>query len=297
MNANQLKAFVTVAQEGNLTRAAERLHLTQPALSVQIKNLQEELDLTLVVRTAKGLSITADGKEILPMAVDVLQGMAKLIERAANMQNSIRGDLVLGTTLNPEVTRLGSFLARLLNAHPQVRVKLHHGMSGGVLEQVQRGAADAGLYVGPFDEPLLPNICYASLTDFTHFVIAPKGWKNRVSERSWEELSTLPWILPYPNSVHNRLLVAKFKAVGVEPNVIAEVDVEASMLDMVKAGIGLALAREPVAIRESQAHGLVVLDHLPLPARLSFISLAERRDEPAIRAAFDAIMATFSDET
>lgn len=294
MDLQHVRAFVAVAREGNLTRAAERLHLTQAAVSVQLKNFQQSLDLTLLVRTTGGLSLTADGREILSYAERVLSSVSALEERASAMQDSIRGELRLGTTLNPEITRLGAFLMVLVASHPQVRTKLHHGMSGFVKEQIVKGTLDVGYYVGASEAELEePEIHSIALTTFTHFVIAPKGWKERVVGKGWQELAALPWIWAHPHSVHSRLLAARLNPIGVKPNIVAEADVETSMLDMVRSGIGLALAREPVAIREAQANGLVVLQHVPLPALLSFVCLASRRNEPLIRATFDAVASVF----
>lgn len=296
MDLQHIRAFVAVAREGNLTRAAERLHLTQAAVSVQLKNFQQSLDLTLLVRTPSGLTLTGDGKEILPFAERILATIGELEERASGMQDSIRGELRLGTTLSPEITRLGLLLQLLVAKHPQVRTKLHHGMSGSVKEQVVKGILDAGYYVGASETELeTPEIYSIPLTTFTHFVIAPRGWKQRVADKGWSELAALPWIWAHPHSVHSRLLNARFQPLGLQPHVVAEADVETSMLDMVRSGIGLALAREPVALREAQANGLVVLQQLPLPAHLSFICLATRSNEPLMRATFTAVATVFSE--
>jgi DNA-binding transcriptional LysR family regulator len=294
MDFQHVRAFVAVAREGNLTRAAECLHLTQPAVSVQLKNFQQSLDLTLLVRTGSGLSLTADGREILPLAERILEAAGGLKERAAAMQDSVRGDLLIGTTLNPEVTRLGAFLQRLVLAHPQMRIKLHQSMSGTVREQILRGALDAGYYVGdPARELETPELHTLPLTTFTFYPIAPKGWKDRVTNKGWAELAAMPWIWAHAHSVHSRLLSARFTPLGVKPKIVAEADVEASMLDMVRSGIGLALARESVAIRQLEAYGLVVLRDKPLLAQLSFMTLSTRREEARIRAAFSAVASVF----
>ncbi|MGI4936026.1 MAG: LysR family transcriptional regulator, partial [Janthinobacterium lividum] len=77
MNLAQLRAFVAIAREGNLTRAAQQLHLTQPAASLQLKSLQKSLDLQLLARTAGGMALTADGIKLLPFAERVLDAMAE----------------------------------------------------------------------------------------------------------------------------------------------------------------------------------------------------------------------------
>ena len=72
MDLTQLRAFVAVAKEANLTRAAEQLHVTQPAVSLQIKSLQESLQLTLFTRSASGMRLTNDGARLLPFAEKVI---------------------------------------------------------------------------------------------------------------------------------------------------------------------------------------------------------------------------------
>ncbi len=143
MDLQHIRSFIAVAREGNLTRAAETLHLTQPAVSIQLKNFQQELDLTLLVRTSTGLSLTTDGQEILPLAERVIASVSQLQERAAHMQTSIGGEISIGTTMNPEITRLGTFLSNLMTSCPRVRTKLHHGMTGLVKNQVLKGSLDA----------------------------------------------------------------------------------------------------------------------------------------------------------
>jgi DNA-binding transcriptional LysR family regulator len=294
VDLQHLRAFVAVSREGNLTRAAQRLHLTQAAVSVQLKSLQQELDLTLLVRTTGGLTLTKDGKEVLPYAERILAAVSALEDRASSMQESVRGTLGLGTTLNPELTRLGPFLQKLVSTHPQIRTRLRHGMSGSVRQSIQSGELDAGYYVAAAPEELDHELFFhVELTIFNHLVVAPRGWRERVIDKGWKELAALPWIWAPDHSVHSRLLNARFKPFGVRPNVVAEADVEASMLDMVRSGIGLALAREAAAIREAQANGLVVMQSNPLPAQLSFACLRTRQHEPIICAAFEAVKSVF----
>lgn len=296
MDLQHVRAFVYVAHEGNLKLAAERLHLTQSAVSVQLKTFQQMLGLTLLTRSSAGLTLTADGRELLPLAEAILAGVRALEKRAASMQDSLRGELRIGTTLNPEVTRLGPFLRVLNTLYPQVRTRLNHGMSGDIKELLHKGQLDACYYVGDAGERFNdPTFHAVPLTVFTHYVIAPRGWRDRVVGRTWAELATLPWIWAPPQSVHNRLLAARFNEAGATPNVVAEADVEASMLDMVRSGLGLALAREPVALRESETNGLVVVKALPLPSQLSFLVLQARKDETLVRAAIDAVVSVFQE--
>ena len=293
MDLTLLRAFVTVAREGNLTRAAVQLHLTQPAVSLQIKHLQETLGVTLFTRTSHGLSLTRDGQSLLPHAERAL-GAANDVQRAAqSLRQEVRGRLRIGTILDPAFLRLGGFLKQLVETWPHIETALRHGMSGWVLDQIRAGELDVGYYIGlpSEDEPRDgPDFHAVTLTQFQYRVLAPAGWKDRVKgARDWRSLAALPWIWTPPASAHNRLLSRCFAEAGVKPVKVAEVDQEPSMLDLVKSGVGLTLARDATAIAEAHAHALTIVEGVTVPTQLSFIALAQRREEPAIAAALKLI--------
>ncbi|EDT43824.1 LysR family transcriptional regulator [Burkholderia ambifaria] len=293
MDLTLLRAFATVAREGNLTRAAVQLHLTQPAVSLQIKHLQETLGITLFTRTSRGLALTRDGQTLLPHAERALAAAADVQRAAAALRHEVRGRLRIGTILDPGFLRLGGFLRALVETHPQIETALRHGMSGWVLEQVRAQALDVGYYIGrpgeddPRDDALFHTI---TLTHFQYRVLAPAGWKERVQRaHDWRALAALPWIWTPPASAHHRLLSRRFAAAGAQPVKVAEVDQEQSMLDLVKSGIGLTLARDSTALAEAHAHALTIVERVTVPTELTFVALAERRDEPAIAAALRLI--------
>jgi DNA-binding transcriptional LysR family regulator len=111
MDLQILRAFVLAAREGSVSRAAARLHLTQPAVSLQLKRLAEDTGLQLFTRTPHGLALTADGAALLPQAERVLAAVGDLQQAARNLQSTVRGALRIGTILDPEFTRLGSSCA------------------------------------------------------------------------------------------------------------------------------------------------------------------------------------------
>ncbi|MBR8334486.1 LysR family transcriptional regulator [Burkholderia ambifaria] len=298
MDLTLLRAFATVAREGNLTRAAVQLHLTQPAVSLQIKHLQETLGITLFTRTSRGLALTRDGETLLPHAERALAAAADVQRAAAALRHEVRGRLRIGTILDPGFLRLGGFLRALVETHPQIETALRHGMSGWVLEQIRAQALDVGYYIGrpgeddPRDEMLFHTV---TLTHFQYRVLAPAGWKERVQRaHDWRALAALPWIWTPPASAHHRLLSRRFAAAGAQPAKVAEVDQEQSMLDLVKSGIGLTLARDSTALAEAHAHALTIVERVTVPTELTFVTLAERRDEPAIAAALRLIEAQWA---
>ena len=284
-----LRAFVAVAHEGSVSRAAEALHLTQPAVSLKLKQLQETLGLTLFQRHAQGLALTADGHALLPAAESALTALQAFDISAASMHDTLRGRLRIGTIVDPEFIRLGALLHQLVQRIPQVETELHHGTSGYVLESLLRRELDVGFYLEapgqmPATEEGAPAVEMMELTRFAYHVIAPAGWSSRLARTDWPHLATLPWVVTPPRSVHHRLLSEQLAPHGLTPHRVAQVDQEPCMIDLVRAGVGLALARDATALQERQERGLVIAEGIRLPCALSFVWLEERRDEPVIAA-------------
>jgi DNA-binding transcriptional LysR family regulator len=304
-----LRAFVAVAREGNVSRAAQRLHLSQPAVSLQLKRLAQTTGLVLFTRTPHGLALTPDGAALLPQAEKALAALADFGQAAQRLHSTVRGRLRIGTILDPEFTRLGAFLRQLVESAPQIETELRQGMSGDVLAQIGRGELDVGFYLVPLAVPAgnseqnepAPSVEWTQsaiefevniLTRFTYRVLAPAGWGPQVLGRDWKALAALPWLATPPASAHHRLLARVFgpgSLTGVEPRRVALVDQEASMLDLVKSGVGLSLVRDSIAMRESQARGLVVADRVSLDCALSFVCQKGRAGEPVIAAARQAL--------
>ncbi|MFT6533961.1 MAG: DNA-binding transcriptional LysR family regulator [Limimaricola cinnabarinus] len=280
-----LHSFVTVAREGNVSRAAALLHLTQPAVSLQLKRLSEYTGLVLFRRTARGLELTRDGETLLKKAERVLEAVEEFSHAARRMTGTLSGTLRIGTIVDPDFIRLGRFLAELLEAAPGLQAELVHGMSGDVPVRLQRGEIDMGFML---DESLADMpvqgapFHHQTLTRFRYLVIAPAGWERRVAGLGWAGLAELPWVGTPPASVHHRLLERRFRETGAEQNRVALVDQEPSMLAMVRSGVGLSLCRESIALYEKQANGLVVVEGMPLDTTLAVLVPETRRYEPAI---------------
>ena len=309
MDILTLKVFVTVAREGSLTRAAEKMHLTQPAVGLQIKKLQDHSGLQLFTRTPHGMTLTLDGAKLLPLADKVVSAQQEFNAVAARMNSDVQYRLSVGTIVDPEFIRLGAFLKELVGVDQHIEIKLQHGMSGEVFNKVVRGELDAGFYLdlpgmpGSFSYDIPPikstqppgtqaDLQVKTLTHFAYRVVAPSGWASLVQGRDWKELALLPWLATPPASVHHRLLSSVFgpeSLTGVDFNRVAMVDQEASMLDLVKSGICLSLVREHIAFREAQARELVIVEGLSLDCALSFVCLKQNTVNPAIKAALKAL--------
>jgi DNA-binding transcriptional LysR family regulator len=295
-----LNAFVAVAQEGNISRAAKRLHLTQPAVSLQLKRLAQDTGLELFSRTSKGVELTRDGEALVAKAEKIQAAIAEFGQAARRINGNVRGTLRLGTIVDPDFIRLGAFLAALVDGYPDLQTKLVHGISGEVIHRMIDGQVDVGFFLGDLDcyEPQVEDreesfFYQRELTRFTYRVIAPAGWGRRIQGKDWRELAAMPWIGTPENSVHNRLLARVYAEHDRLPEPVCLVDQEPSMLAMVRSGIGLSLCRESIALEEMQSRGLVISDKAEIVTSLQFVTLASRKADPNVVAAFDALRATW----
>lgn len=226
------------------------------------------------------------------MAEKALAGLAAFEQSARALHSTVRGRLRIGTIVDPEFIRLGAFLNRLVERAPQLETELRQGMSGSVLEQVRDGRLDVGFFLAPPDEgpgALASDVVCRELTRFHYHVIAPAGWEPRIRSADWTDLARMPWIVTPDDSVHHRLLRGTLEPLGLMPQGVAQVDQEACMLDLVRAGVGLSLARDALAMAERQERGLLVVEGIQLPCALSFIWHRDRQDEPLVAEALEAL--------
>ncbi len=281
MELYQLRTLVAVADAGHITRAAEKLHLSQPAVSAHIKALEEQLGVRLFERNPGGMQLTRAGRQLRDQADKVLAEVERLRQLAASLKGDIVGRLRVGTSTDPEFIRIGDFLHRAVERYPQLEVELHQEVSGAALEQVRTGELDASFYFGDLGSP---DVAGMRLHDMTYCVVAPAAWADRVRRADWSEIARLPWILTPSISTHNRLVRALFSRHGLEPTKVVEADQEPVIANLVVSGVGVSLMREPLALRKQQAGEICIWDKARLQTALWFIYQAERSHDPLIEA-------------
>ncbi len=300
-----LRCFITVAREGTVSRAAGLLNLTQPAVSLQLKGLEESTGLQLFNRTPGGFTLTEAGAALLPLAHKAVSASSDFRAMADSMRESLRGSLRVGTILDPEFIRLGPFVRSLATSLKKTEVFLRYGMSDDVLSQIGKGDLDVGYYVDatPPAAPASP-IAYerhieggkyqlAPLMSYPYRVIAPAEWSDKVQGKDWADLIDLPWLATPMHSAHRRLLDDIFRPMGSLPRRVAFTDQEEAMIDFVESGICLSLARDTILDRVTRKRNFVIADKVTLSCDLSFACLTSRRHESVISHAFSAMQAVW----
>jgi DNA-binding transcriptional LysR family regulator len=296
-----LRCFITVAREGTVSRAATLMHLTQPAVSLQLKGLEESTGLQLFNRTPGGFTLTEAGAALLPLAHRTVTASADFRTAADSLRESQRATLRVGTILDPESIRLGPFVRSLATSAKKTEVFLRHGMSDDVLAQIGRSELDVGYYIdsAPYEclaSGVLPErtiddgkFLLTALMRYDYRVIAPRQWSDKVLGKDWVDLIDLPWITTPIASAHRRLIDSVFRPTGSLPKRVAYAEHEDAMIEFVEAGSCLSLARDCVLDRIPRNRNFVIADKVALTCDLSFACLTSRRHEPMISQAFAAM--------
>ncbi|MEO8345823.1 MAG: LysR family transcriptional regulator [Betaproteobacteria bacterium] len=281
MELYQLRSFAAVAESGHLTRAADRLHISQPALSAQIKALEDELGVALFERHPSGMELTPAGRRLLPEAHKVVAAAQVLRSHASAFKGEVAGRVRVGTVSDPDFIRVGELLTHAVDTFPLLEIELHTEVSGAAFEKVRDGALDASFYYGNLTHPMVATL---PLRSVAYRVVAPDAWRERVVDAPWDDIVAMPWVMTPPISTHSALAGELFREQGVSPARRVEADHEAVISSLVVAGLGVSLMREDLATVASAAGDVVLWGDQRLETTLSFIHLAERENEPVVHA-------------
>ena len=287
MDFKQLRSFVTVADCGSFTQAAVRLYTSQPTVSAHIRQLEEELQQRLFLRTTKSLSITPHGRELYDYAVQVLSLQDRLLSGWQQQSHIIS----LSVSTIPSAYILPELLPRFSALCPDVLFDIHQTDSAGVLRALRSGLCDLGLAGMSCAEDSLV------FTPFYHdamVLIAPNTPEFSAAKAQNMPLAALlqshPLLLRENGSGSQRSADDFLRAAGLKTDalhVAARLNDQESIKNLVAAGLGLAIV-SAVSVARERDRGDLLLFPLADAAR-SFYIVTRRHDflSPAARQFFD----------
>ncbi|MGO3742551.1 LysR family transcriptional regulator [Kerstersia sp.] len=288
MDIYQLRTFLAVAREGSITRAADQLFLSQPAVSAHIKSLEEELALALFDRTPRGMSLTPAGARLHTRAEQLLAMHHDMLDEARRIRGTLSGRLRLGLTGAASGPLLGPLLSALAERYPAVEIDLQYAPSVEILHGIRSGALDAGLMAdaGVNDSALAQIVLYR----FGIFLAAAPGLLTNTAQPDWQALAELPWICPGPSTCCGLVAEQLFQTYGFRPGRLFNADHENTTRALIRGGIGLGFLHEDTA-HAAQAAGEVELigSQAQHQASMVFAWLAHREGEALLGAVINTV--------
>lgn len=245
MEIYQLKTFVAVAAEGNLTRAAERVFTSPPAVSAQLKALEDELGVRLFDRTTRGMALTAAGQRLLAEAQRTLDAARTLQSAAARIRGQARGVVRMGTVSDPVSLRLGEVFVWLAQRHPQVALQLHQLVSLRAVQAVRKGELDCAYVMNEHER--LEGLAVQRLAPIEVAIVLPPKAAVPCLPASIDELTQLPWVTTPTDCGLRAPLETLFRTARRELPVGPMADTEGAVRGMVASGLGAGLMRRDQA--------------------------------------------------
>ena len=289
MELYQLKAFAAVAEHGNVTRAAEHLFTSQPAVSAQIKALEQSFGVALFSRTPAGMALTEAGQKLLDQAKTTLAQARATEDLARHLRDGTAGRLRIGLNdANPRL-RVDALSRALLADHPGIQLDFSNGTSGSVLEGVRRFDIDAGFYEGQVKDNA---VAARHLLDCELCIVMPNGW----SADDWHALSRYPWVFTSPGCSYNSELMRICDQHGVQPQKQFRMDHDSTSLTMVREGLAVSMVDRAFAQPYADAGELTIWNGYEGTIPLSAIYLKQRQSDPPIAAFLAAVAAAFADQ-
>lgn len=151
MEIRVLRYFLAVAREGNITAAANFLHLSQPTLSRQIKDLEEELGVQLLVRKSHRVSLTPDGMRFRKRAEEIVSMVDKTEAEFISAENTVSGDIYIGGGETRAMHEIADIIKELREIYPDIHFHLYSGNAADVTERLDKGLLDFGVLIQPAD--------------------------------------------------------------------------------------------------------------------------------------------------
>ena len=281
MELRQLEYLITVAEEANFTRAAERLHVAQPAVSAQLLKLERELGQPLLDRTRRTIRTTAAGDAALGHARAALAAVADLRSSVDALSNLLRGTLTIGT-VTAHYLDMSALLADYHHAHPGVEITLTTDSSDVLIDELRSGRIDlAVVSIGSDEHP--DGLGTATVTDerIEAVVGHDDPWARR-ARVTVSELAARPLIVLPEGTGIRRQLDAALRAAGVRPRFAFAASTPVGLADLAARNLGVAIVPESVTRVRTDVHRVTITPELR--GRLVLAWRAAGPSSPAARA-------------
>lgn len=275
LEINQLKIFLAIARSGNLTRASEQLFISQPAVSSQLKLLEEDLGFQLFLRTSKGMKLTEKGRIMLDEAQSIVELFDKMLLNAKSLNTNSNNHLNIGLNTDNEILQIERFIKLSIDSNNPINFRLIQTRSEDFIRDITSNTIDAGFFYGEIKSN---QIDYIQLASYSLNIVCPPSWRSEVQDLSVEKLAKLPWIWTTEGCPFSKSATDFFKAKGFKPKKIMYIDDETLIGKLVNSEIGCSILASPIAKKLQKENSLEIIDSIEAEICLNFGYLIEKKN-------------------
>jgi len=281
LDIRDLKYFQTIVKEGNITNAAEKLHIAQPPLSHQLKMLEDELGVKLIERTTRKFQITDAGKMLYRRCDQMLELMNTTINELRDLNEGLEGTLHIGAISSCADTIL-RFIVRDFNLkYPKINFDIRETRTEDIIELLKSGVIDIGIIRSPynleiFESILLPNEPMVAAACSEHL--------QDISSQSigLAELADKPLLI---HRRYEKMILDAFHKAGFEPRILCKIEDTSSLLLWADTGMGIAiLPRDWINLVANTNLKYVEIDEPSLITRNAILWIKNRHLSSAVRS-------------
>ena len=237
-NLDQLRALMRVAELGSFSAAARTLHLSQPAVSLQIRELETRFGVQLLHRIGKRALPTHAGRDLIAHAGTLFEVTDRALAAMQRHKEGRAGRVHIGTGTTALTYRLPPILAALRRDHPDVELVITTGMTPDIVERIVGNVIDIGLVSLPVDERALRVI---RLRKSELVAILPRATPSVPKTIAPADVAAGPLILEYERANHSRLVREWMRASGLDARPVMELDNIEAIKNVVAAGLGVSI--------------------------------------------------------
>ncbi|WP_019640636.1 LysR family transcriptional regulator [Paenibacillus fonticola] len=247
MNISQLETLLTISKTKSFRKAGELLNLTQPAVSAQIKSLEDEFNTVLVDRN-QPVTLTDRGQVFLERAEAILDIVEELKQKLSDMEHIPQGHIVLGTTTSIAIQILPRILSYFQDQFPLIKTTIQSMPSSQIYQNVEQGLVDIGIgYLIENNPQVLASVLFY---DTFELVVSPLHPLAGAQAPTLESLHEAPMIMLSPDTVGRRFVDEVFKKHHIEPEIVMELSSSEEVKRMVEINLGAAIISKQSVLRE-----------------------------------------------
>lgn len=238
MNLNQLETLITISKTMSFRKAGELLNLTQPAVSAQIKSLEDEFKTVLIDRN-QPVTLTDSGRIFLEHAELILHTVEDMKERLNDLNHTPQGHIHLGTTTSIAIQILPRVLSYFQNQFPLIKTTIHSMTTSQIMHSVENGTIDIGItYLFEKQPSLESSVLYY---DTFELVVSPNHPLSRYAHVPIERLHDISLIMLSPETAGRRFVDQIFKQLNITPQIVMELSSSEEVKRMVELNLGAAI--------------------------------------------------------